>query len=55
VVIYYHADNQPEGQRTVVTETRVPIEGRRMVRGREAECLAHDAGRAPRSEARKTA
>jgi DNA polymerase (family 10) len=38
VVIYFHADDQEEGQRTVVTETRGPMAGRRVVRGREAEC-----------------
>jgi len=38
VVIYFHTDSEPEGQGTVVTETRGPLEGRRMVRGREAEC-----------------
>jgi putative hydrolase len=55
VVIYYHADNQPEGQCTLVTETHGPIEGRRVVRGREVECRAHYAGRAGPSVARKTA
>ncbi|MHA1154358.1 MAG: helix-hairpin-helix domain-containing protein [Alphaproteobacteria bacterium] len=55
VVIYYHTDTQPEGQCTVVTETRGPIEGRRVVRGREVECRAHYAGRAPPAETRKTA
>ena len=40
VVIYFHQDSGPEGQRTVVTETRGPLAGRRVVRGREAECLA---------------
>jgi len=39
VVIYFHRDNRSEGQRTVVTETRGPLAGRRVVRGREAECL----------------
>jgi putative hydrolase len=39
VVIYFHQDSGPEGQRTVVTETRGPTAGRRVVRGREAECL----------------
>lgn len=39
VVIYFHRDNGSEGQRTVVTETRGPLAGRRVVRGREAECL----------------
>jgi hypothetical protein len=40
VVVYFHHDTQPEGQRTVVTETRGPLAGLRVVRGREAECLA---------------
>jgi putative hydrolase len=55
VVIYYHADNQPEGQCTLVTETHGPIEGRRVVRGREVECRAYYAKHASPSEARKTA
>lgn len=38
VVLYFHADDEPEGQRTVVTETRGALLGRRVVRGREAEC-----------------
>jgi putative hydrolase len=37
VVVYFHADHEPEGQRTVVTETRGPFIGRRVVRGGEAE------------------
>jgi DNA polymerase (family X) len=40
VVLYFHQDSGPEGQRTVVTETRGPFAGRRVVRGREAERLA---------------
>jgi hypothetical protein len=40
VVIYFHQDSGPEGQRTVVTESRGPLAGRRVVRGREAECAA---------------
>jgi hypothetical protein len=40
VVIYFHGDDGPEGQRTVVTETRGRLAGRRVVRGREPECLA---------------
>jgi putative hydrolase len=39
VVIYFHQDSGPEGQRTVVSETRGPSAGQRVVRGREAECL----------------
>ncbi len=37
VVIYYHLDDQPEGRCTVVTETRGPNSGKRVVRGRENE------------------
>ncbi|NNU81662.1 DNA-binding protein [Halovulum dunhuangense] len=39
VVIHFSHDATGEGQRTVVTETRGPLKGRRVVRGREAECL----------------
>jgi hypothetical protein len=35
VVIYFHRDHEPERQCTVVTESRGPLEGRRVVRGRE--------------------
>jgi DNA polymerase (family 10) len=38
VVIYYYDNDHDEGQHTVVTETRGPLKGRRVVRGREAEC-----------------
>ena len=38
VVIYFHTDHEPEGQCTVVTETHGPLEGQRVVRGREIEC-----------------
>ena len=44
VVIYFYDDAHAEGQRTVVTETRGPLAGRRVVRGREDECKAHYAG-----------
>lgn len=40
VVIYYHTGASPEGQCTVVTETRGPMVGQRVVRGREEECRA---------------
>lgn len=40
VVLYFHSDHGPEAQRTVVTETAGKLEGRRVVRGREAECAA---------------
>ncbi len=38
VVLYFHTAHGPEAQRTVVTETSGPLQGRRVVRGREAEC-----------------
>ncbi|WP_102108039.1 helix-hairpin-helix domain-containing protein [Oceaniglobus roseus] len=40
VVLFHHRGDGPERQSTVVTETRGPLAGRRVVRGREAECLA---------------
>lgn len=46
VVLFFTEDGRREGQRTVVTETRGPLAGRRVVRGREAEC-AGAAGAAP--------
>jgi DNA polymerase (family X) len=50
VVVYFQGDDHVEGQRTVVTETRGRLQGERVVRGREAECLARDLARrrAPR-------
>lgn len=41
VVIYFSHDSAEEGQRTVVTERRGPLSGRRVVRGREEECRRH--------------
>lgn len=41
VIVYFHTDSGGEGQRTVVTETRGVLAGRRVVRGREAECRAY--------------
>ena len=41
VVLYFHSDDGPEGQRTVVTETSGPLKGRRVVRGREGDCAGH--------------
>jgi putative hydrolase len=40
VVVAFHTDHEPEGQRTIVTETHGSLLGRRVVRGREAECQA---------------
>jgi hypothetical protein len=46
VVVYAEKDGR-EGRWTAVTETRGPLAGRRVVRGREAECAAHYAVAAP--------
>lgn len=43
VVVYFHSDSEPEGQHTIVTETRGSLIGKRVVRGRERECrLYHE-------------
>lgn len=41
VVVYFYDGDDREGQNTVVTETRGPLAGRRVVRGREDECRRH--------------
>jgi peptide subunit release factor 1 (eRF1) len=41
VVLYFHADTEAEGQRTVVTEARGTLTGRRVIRGREVECRTY--------------
>ena len=41
VVISFNHDHYAEGQHTVVTETRGPLCGERVVRGRERECEVH--------------
>jgi putative hydrolase len=38
VIVYFYDDHHQEGQYTVVTETRGPLTGARVVRGRELEC-----------------
>jgi hypothetical protein len=38
VVVYFHTDAHPEGQRTIVTERQGELAGRRVVRGREIDC-----------------
>ena len=38
IVYFYDDDHHQEGQCTVVTETRGPLTGQRVVRGRELEC-----------------
>jgi DNA polymerase (family 10) len=40
-VVIYFDDGIVSGQRTVVTETRGDLRGRRVVRGRESECRDH--------------
>lgn len=40
-VVIYFDDGVLTGQRTVVTETRGELAGKRVVRGREAECREH--------------
>ncbi len=41
VVIYFAHEGGREHTRTVVTETHGPLDGMRVVRGREAECRKH--------------
>ena len=41
VVIYFYDDHHREGQHTVVTETHGSLQGRRVVRGRETECVQY--------------
>lgn len=41
VVLYFYDSDHQERQCTVVTETRGPLSGRRVIRGREAECRAY--------------
>ncbi|HUX33516.1 MAG TPA: helix-hairpin-helix domain-containing protein [Gemmatimonadaceae bacterium] len=40
LVVYYDGDDG-ERQCTIVTATRGPLKGRRVVRGRERECISH--------------
>lgn len=54
VVIYFHTETEPEGQRTVVTELSGPLAGRRVVRGREAECTEAPAGTRAHSRRNRT-
>ncbi len=41
VVLYFDGESSRERQCTVITAEHGPLRGRRIVRGREAECLAH--------------
>ncbi|MCW8963202.1 MAG: helix-hairpin-helix domain-containing protein [Gammaproteobacteria bacterium] len=44
VVIYDYDEHHHESQHTVVTETRGPLVGKRVVRGRELECREYYSG-----------
>jgi hypothetical protein len=44
VVIYFHRDEAPEGQCTIVTAGHGTLKGKRVVRGREDECARYYAG-----------
>ena len=50
VVVYFHADDGGEAQRTIVTEARGILAGHRVVRGRERECLSFYEKSAPGNE-----
>jgi hypothetical protein len=39
VIVFYSSDHEVEDQCTVVTQTNGPLKSRRVVRGREQECL----------------
>ena len=44
VVVYFYDNHHEEGQCTIVTETRGPLTGLRVVRGREAACREYYRG-----------
>jgi hypothetical protein len=46
-VVLYYDGGQGERQCTVITSQRGPLEGKRIVRGREAECFDYYFKRAP--------
>ena len=46
VVVYFYDNHHQQGQHTVVTETRGPLLGVGVLRGREAECHAYCSSRA---------
>jgi hypothetical protein len=52
VVMYFYENDHQEGQRTVVTETHGPLLGKRVVRGREAECRTYYATPTPAGHSR---
>ena len=53
VVLYYEDEDGCGGQATVVSARRGPLAGRRIVRGRESECVAHYRLNAPDTAARR--
>jgi len=50
VIVYFYDEHHVEGQHTVVTETRGPLTGRRVVRGRETACAQLYAQEGARSD-----
>lgn len=54
VVLFFHRDDYGESLCTVVTERGGPLAGRRVVRGREAECRAFYAALSPRNSTAAT-
>lgn len=48
-VVLYYDSGDGEGQATVITARWGPLRGRRLVRGREADCAEHYARAAPRA------
>jgi len=40
-VVFYYRKGEGENQCTVVTESRGPLKGKRIIRGREKECARH--------------
>lgn len=44
VIVYAQSEAAPEVQATIVTETAGPLKGKRIVRGREAECIEYYQG-----------
>jgi hypothetical protein len=52
-VVIHFDDGTASGQRTVVTQTRGDLRGRRVVRGREDECRDHYDAAGPLREAQK--
>jgi hypothetical protein len=45
VVFYFHSDSAGEAQRTIVTETRGPLTGLRVVHGGARECFRSYGGK----------